>query len=295
MGPGSGEGRIWRAPAKVNLTLHILGRRADGFHDLDSVVAFAGCCDWLSFEPADTLSLAVDGPTAEAAGKTGDNLILRAARALRDRAPGIRVGRFRLRKNLPVAAGLGGGSSDAAAALRALAHENHLAGDDPRLWAAAQATGSDVPVCLDPQARTMGGLGEKLGPALRLPPLFAVLVNPRVAVATPAVFARLGLARGASSGLGASPTPDAGSNLSATMSALQQGRNDMQAAACALEPAISRVLEALAALGGAALARMSGSGATCFALFDDRSAATRAARALALAQPDWWVKATVLR
>src|ERR1700722_12578316 len=165
-----GRPRLGRAPAKVNLPLHVLGRRPDGWHQLDSLVAFAGCCDWLSFEPGEPLSLSVDGPTAEAAGESGDNLILRAARALQDRAPEIRLGRFRLTKNLPVAAGLGGGSSDAAAGLRALAHANDLAADDPRLIAAAQATGADVPVCLEARARTMAGLGERLGPLLQLPP-----------------------------------------------------------------------------------------------------------------------------
>jgi 4-diphosphocytidyl-2-C-methyl-D-erythritol kinase len=290
-----GTGRTWRAPAKVNLTLHVLGRGEDGWHQLDSIVAFAGCSDWLSFEPGDALSLEVDGPTASESGQIDDNLILRAARALRDRAPGIRLGKFHLRKNLPVAAGLGGGSSDAAAALRALAHENGLAADDPRVLAAAQATGSDVPVCLVPRARTMSGRGETLGPFLRLAPLFGVLANPRAAVATPAVFARLGLAKGASSGLAPSPALGDGAHRAATLRALQKGRNDMQTAACALEPAISRVLDALASIDGAALVRMSGSGATCFALFDDRSAAARAARAIAREYPDWWVKATVLR
>ena len=290
-----GRRRVWRAPAKVNLTLHILGRRADGWHDLDSVVAFAGCGDWLIFEPAATLSLEVDGPTAEAAGAIGDNLILRAARNLQERAPGLRLGRFHLRKTLPVAAGLGGGSSDAAAALRALADANDLAADDPRLWAAAQATGSDVPVCLDPRARTMGGLGERLGPPLRLPPLFAVLVNPRVAVATPAVFARLGLAKGTSSGLAAPPALDIGSGRAEAMAAFERGRNDMQAAACALAPTISRVLEALSILRGVSLTRMSGSGATCFAIFETRAAASRAGASLRREHPDWWVKATVLR
>jgi 4-diphosphocytidyl-2-C-methyl-D-erythritol kinase len=290
-----GRGRLWRAPAKVNLTLHILGRRADGWHELDSLVAFAGCCDWLSFEPAESLSLSVDGPTAKAAGESGDNLILRAARALKERAPEIRLGRFHLAKNLPVAAGLGGGSSDAAAALRALAHGNHLEGDDPRLRAAAEATGADVPVCLIPRARRMSGLGEKLGAFLPLPPLFALLVNPRVAVATPAVFARLGLTKGAPSGLGASPLPPERADRPATIAALRDGRNDMQAAACALTPEISEVLDALSATEGAALVRMSGSGATCFALFDDRRATMRAAREIAHAHPGWWVRPTILR
>jgi 4-diphosphocytidyl-2-C-methyl-D-erythritol kinase len=287
--------RAWRAPAKVNLTLHVLGRRADGWHDLDSLVAFAGCGDWLLFEPGPALALSVDGPTAAAAGAIGDNLILLAARALHDRAPGLRLGRFHLRKTLPVAAGLGGGSADAAAALRALAEENGLALDDPRVLAAARATGSDVPVCLDPRARMMRGLGETLGPALRLPVLFAVLVNPGVAVATPSVFARLGLAKGAPSGLGASPTPPAGADRATTLALLKDGRNDMQAGACALAPAIAETLAALTALGGAAVVRMSGSGATCFALFEDCRAAARAGRAVRLAHPGWWVKATALR
>jgi 4-diphosphocytidyl-2-C-methyl-D-erythritol kinase len=289
-----GGRRFWRARAKVNLTLHILGRRLDGWHELDSVVAFAGCCDWLSFEPGATLSLSVDGPTAESVGRIADNLVLRAARELIDRVPGLRVGRFHLRKNLPVAAGLGGGSSDAAAALRALARENALAADDPRLWAAARATGADVPVCLDPQARTMGGTGDKVGPRLGLPPLFAVLANPGVAVGTPAVFARVGLARGAPSGLGASPSPGPGANRTTAMRIVKEGRNDMQAGACALAPAISDVLDALARVHGAAVVRMSGSGATCFALFEDRRTAARAAQAITGDHPRWWVKATAL-
>jgi 4-diphosphocytidyl-2-C-methyl-D-erythritol kinase len=247
------------------------------------------------FEPGPALALSVDGPTAAAAGAIGDNLILLAARALHDRAPGLRLGRFHLRKTLPVAAGLGGGSADAAAALRALAEENGLALDDPRVLAAARATGSDVPVCLDPRARMMRGLGEALGPALRLPVLFAVLVNPGVAVATPSVFARLGLAKGAPSGLGASPTPPAGADRATTLALLKDGRNDMQAGACALAPAIAETLAALTALGGAAVVRMSGSGATCFALFEDCRAAARAGRAVRLAHPGWWVKATALR
>jgi len=141
----------------------------------------------------------------------------------------------------------------------------------------------------------MSGIGERLGPPLRLPPLFAVLANPRVAVATPAAFARLGLEKGAASALVAPPAPPAGSDRTATMIALRQGRNDMQAAACALAPAISGVLEDLSSLNGAQLARMSGSGATCFALFEDCRTAARGARALSLDRPDWWVKSTVLR
>jgi 4-diphosphocytidyl-2-C-methyl-D-erythritol kinase len=287
--------RLWRAPAKVNLTLHVLGRRTDGWHELDSVVAFAGCCDRLALEPADSLSLAIDGPTALAAGPADDNLVLRAARALAERVPRLRLGRFHLLKALPVAAGLGGGSSDAAAALRALAVANGLASDDGRLFAAAAAVGADVPVCLCPSARRMGGRGEKLGPALRLPPLPAVLANPGAAVATPAVFAALGLKPGASLDAPAAPRLAAGCDAARALSALEAGRNDLQASATRLAPAIGATLAALTRLDGARLVRMSGSGATCFALFDDRHAAARAARALAAAHPAWWVRATCLR
>jgi 4-diphosphocytidyl-2-C-methyl-D-erythritol kinase len=257
------------------------------------VVAFAGACDWLQFEPDRPLMLEVEGPTAPAAGPADDNLVLRAARALSERAPGLRLGRFRLIKTLPVAAGLGGGSSDAAAALRALAHENGIASDDPRVWEAARATGADVSVCLEPRARTMAGIGDRIGPALGIAPLPAVLVNPRVAVPTPQVFVGLGLARGEASDYG--PAPDPGLHGGDFVGALRQGRNDLQASAEAIAPAISDALAALAAGAGVRLARMSGSGATCFALYEDRHAAARAARALKRARPDWWVRATCLR
>ena len=203
--------------------------------------------------------------------------MLRAARALAERAPGLRLGRFRLIKTLPVAAGLGGGSSDAAAALRALADANGMASDDSRLLEAARATGADVSVCLDPRARVMAGIGDRIGPALGMAPLPAVLVNPARRVATPRVFAGLGLARGAASGYGPSPDPSArtGSDF---VAALRLGRNDLQASAEAIAPAISDALAALAAGRGVRLARMSGSGATCFAIYEDRGAAARAAR-----------------
>jgi 4-diphosphocytidyl-2-C-methyl-D-erythritol kinase len=282
---------LWRAPAKVNLTLHILGRRPDGYHELDSLVAFAGVGDRLGFAPDLPLGLDVLGPTATAAGPEDDNLVLRAARGLAERIPGLRLGRFTLVKLLPVAAGLGGGSSDAAAALRALAELNQLAPDDPRLVEAAKATGADVPVCLDPRARRMGGIGERLGPALELPPLPAVLVNPRAPSPTPAVFAGMGLAKGASSGLAPFAEPLDGD----VVAALEKGRNDMQASAERLTPAIALTLETLRAAGGARLVRMSGSGATCFALYPNRHAAAAAARRLRALRPDWWVRATFLR
>jgi 4-diphosphocytidyl-2-C-methyl-D-erythritol kinase len=284
----------WRAPAKVNLTLHILGRRDDGWHALDSLVAFAGFGDALTFSPAGALALSVDGPTGLAAGPSADNLVMRAAGHLQRLSPGLRVGRFHLRKALPVAAGLGGGSSDAAAALRALAHENHLPLDDTRVHEAARLTGADVLVCLDPRARRMSGVGDVVGPRLNWPPLFAVLVNPGAAVATPAVFARLGLSKGQRTDSRPFVLAEGTLSRAEAIEALRRGHNDMESAALDLAPAIGMTLQALAD-AGAALTRMSGSGATCFGLFESRRATSRAARAIAAAHPDWWVKATVLR
>ena len=181
------------APAKVNLTLHVIGRRADGYHDIESLVVFADVGDALTFTPGRTLALAVRGPTAPAAGDISDNLVLKAAHALAARIDGIRLGRFVLSKRLPVAAGLGGGSADAAAALRLLARANRIALDDHRLMQAARATGADVPVCVDPRPRLMRGIGDILSEPLVLPRLPVVLVNPGVAVPTKDVFAALRL------------------------------------------------------------------------------------------------------
>ena len=176
------------APAKVNLTLRVLGRRADGYHDIESLAAFADVGDRLALTPGEALTLTVVGPNAAQTGAEADNLVTKAARALAARIPDFCAGAFRLQKNLPVAAGLGGGSADAAAALRLLAKANKLASDDPRLRDAARATGADVPVCLDPRARLMRGIGEILSAPLPLPRLHALLVNPGVAVPTKLVF-----------------------------------------------------------------------------------------------------------
>ena len=153
------------APAKVNLTLRVIGRRADGYHDIESLVVFAAVGDALTFTRGREMSLAVRGPTAAASGDLADNLVLKAARELAERVEGLKQGRFALAKRLPVAAGLGGGSADAGAALRLLARANRIALDDPRLMAAARATGADVPVCLDPRPRLMRGIGEILSAA----------------------------------------------------------------------------------------------------------------------------------
>src|SRR5712671_3411256 len=176
------------ARAKVNLTLRVNGRRADGFHDLDSVVAFADCADRLTLTPGSDLDLKMSGPLAQACGDTSDNLVLKAARLLAERVPDMRAGSFSLDKVLPVAAGIGGGSADAAAALRLLSQLNGLSLDDERLLEVALATGADVPVCLASRACDMTGVGETLMP-LSLPVIPCVLVNPRVPVATKDVFA----------------------------------------------------------------------------------------------------------
>src|SRR6266700_4436487 len=181
--------------AKVNLTLRVVGRRTDGYHDLESVVAFADCADRLTLTPGAELTLQMSGPLAQACGATSDNLVLKAARLLGERVPDMKAGSFTLDKVLPVAAGIGGGSADAAAALRLLAQLNALSLDDERLLEVALATGADVPVCLASRACDMTGVGENLMP-LSLPQLPCVLVNPRVAVATKDVFAALGLRNG---------------------------------------------------------------------------------------------------
>ncbi|MFS8041346.1 4-(cytidine 5'-diphospho)-2-C-methyl-D-erythritol kinase [Xanthobacter sp. AM33] len=287
-----------RAPAKINLTLRVVGRRTDGFHDLASIVAFAGAGDLVFLDPRGPLSLHVCGPTAAAAGPDDDNLVLRAARAFAERVPGARLGRFVLEKRLPVAAGLGGGSSDAAAALRLLAALNGLAPEDPRLFEAARATGSDVPVCLDPRARMMRGVGDVLSPPLALPLLPAVLVNCRVAVPTAGVFRALGLAPGAALAGPAHPQvlPDAVAGDANALRTLLAGLpNDLEPPALALAPQIGRAMELLAAAPEARLVRMSGSGATVFALTDTCCTAAALARRVLALEPGWWVKPTVLR
>jgi 4-diphosphocytidyl-2-C-methyl-D-erythritol kinase len=288
--------RVELAPAKVNLTLRVVGRRADGYHDIESLVVFAALGDRLSFTPGRALALAVRGPTAPAAGDLADNLVLKAACALLERVEGLKTGSFVLDKRLPVAAGLGGGSSDAAAALRLLARANRIPLDDARLMQAARVTGADVPVCLDPRPRVMRGIGDILSPPLELPRLPAVLVNPGVAVPTKDVFAALRLSARA----GTAPSavvgehPAGGWRRTELMAALATDRNDLEEPAITLQGVTARVLAALRRTPGCALARMSGSGATCFGLFESSRAAAAAARVLHGRHPKWWVRATVL-
>lgn len=279
------------APAKVNLTLRVIGRRADGYHDIESLVTFAELGDRLALTPGSELAVTVVGPSAGHTGADSENLVLKAARALAASIVDLRLGAFSLEKNIPVAAGLGGGSADAAAALRLLARVNNLAAHDPRLHEAARATGADVPVCLDPRPRLMRGIGDILSEPLPLPRLCALLINPGIALPTKLVFSGWKADR-------SQPTPFATMNempdTQHLLDWLAREANDLEPPALALAPAIADVLSALRENAGCRLARMSGSGATCFALFLSAAEAAAAARRLRAQFPQWWICETVL-
>jgi 4-diphosphocytidyl-2-C-methyl-D-erythritol kinase len=269
------------APAKVNLFLHITGRRADGYHLLDSLAVFAGIADRIAFAPADTLSIAVTGPFAPSLVAESDNLVLRAARMLAAEH-GVRpLGAFGLDKQIPVASGIGGGSADAAAALRLLCRVWRVNPPDSVLDRIATGLGADVPVCLRKRPMRMRGVGEILTPAPSLPPCGLALVNPGTPLATASVFrARAG---GYSSD---AALPDGWDTAREMASSLAELTNDLEAAAIGLVPAVRDVLRAISNTGGCLLARMSGSGATCFGLFASVGDAEAAARELA--HPGWW-------
>jgi 4-diphosphocytidyl-2-C-methyl-D-erythritol kinase len=270
------------APAKINLALHVLGRRSDGYHELDSIVAFANVGDGLELQPASVTSLSVDGPFASDVPTTGDNLVLRAYAALAQlvELPPVTV---RLTKNLPVASGIGGGSADAAAALRGLMRLSGAPLATDALTELALSLGADVPVCLFGKACRMQGVGEVIAPVAQVPAPAILLVNPLAACGTADVFR----------GMGLKPGDVAGSAVD--VHDPSNWRNDMTVAACAVLPVISQVLDALSTLHGKTAHRMSGSGATCFALFDQPQLAEAAREQLALAYPQWWVKAALLR
>lgn len=297
---GSPE-RIAFAPAKINLTLRIGGRRPDGYHDLASLVVFADAGDELRLVPGDAISLSVTGQTAAQAGPLDDNLVLTAVRMLQARIADLRSGHFHLTKRLPVAAGIGGGSSDAAAALRLVAQLNEIAADDPRVAAAARATGADVPVCLDPRPRIMRGIGELLSAPVGLPALHAVLVNARVPVPTGAVFGALAKGRDGRPPPAIDNDPAArlagtetALSLDALLQVLSTSGNDLEAPALALFPVVGETLAALRSLPSCRLARMSGSGGTCFGLFASANESIVAATALRRNHPGWWVQSAAL-
>jgi len=277
------------APAKLNLALHVVGRRDDGYHLLDSLVAFASVGDMLEMRAAADLRLTVSGPEAAGVPTDGRNLILKAVAAFRPEAPPVSI---RLDKRLPAAAGIGGGSADAAACIRGLAamHGDPDAATAPETAATLLAVGADIPMCLASAPARVQGIGEALAPVAGLPEWPAVLVNPRVEVPTGAVFAAL--ARSENPPMEALPADP--SDEAALLAWLARQRNDLEAPALARAPPIRDTLEALRATEGCRLARMSGSGATCFALYDDDAAAGAAAARLRSDRPGWWVAATRL-
>lgn len=270
------------APAKINLALHVCGRRDDGYHLLDSLVVFAGVGDRITVAAADTLTLTVTGPCAGGLAAEPDNLVLRAARFL---APG-RGAAITLEKNLPVASGIGGGSSDAAATLLACAALWDMDASALPLAGVAAALGADVPVCLARMPALMRGIGEDVTAVENLPPLWMVLANPGQPLATKTVFNTL---RGRF-GKPLEPLPPK-ADAAGLLDYLERQRNDLTAPALELMPRIGVILNALASTPGCRLSRLSGSGATCFGLYDSESAAHSAAKALQIAHSGWWVAA----
>lgn len=277
------------APAKVNLTLHVTGQRADGYHLLDSLVVFCGIGDRLLVSTSATTSLCVTGPFAQEIPPGPDNLVLRAANAFgADRPVAIT-----LEKNLPPASGVGGGSTDAAATIRAILRLRDQTGlHHDRDWrkgnlARLLALGADVPVCLAADPSRMRGVGERVDPAGQVPRAHFVLVNPRVTVPTPAVFKALALKHN-------TPMPDTlpiWSDVVAMARWLAEQRNDLELPAITIAPVISDVLKVLGAQSGVLIARMSGSGATCYGLFSDPIAAIAAVAAIKADRPNWWAAA----
>ncbi len=281
------------APAKINLTLHVTGQRADGYHLLDSLVTFASVGDRLEIVTGNALSLTVEGPEAAGVPADMDNLALRAAALVQQDGAALR-----LEKYLPSASGIGGGSADAAAAWRGMICLDDAQADElahapqamlKKYLADLTSLGADVPMCIACKPMRVRGIGELLD-AVPLPTVYAVLVNPRLPVSTPFVFKALNSKTNL-------PMPDsipAFKDAAALIDWLKGMRNDLEAPAIAVQPAIANVLKVLEVQAGCGLARMSGSGATCYGLFETEDAAKEAARRLYTAHPDWWVAGCVL-
>ena len=277
------------APAKVNLYLHVVGQRPDGYHQLDSLFVFADCGDVVRVFPAETLTLEITGPFSAGLPVSEDNTVLKAARALVQALNVPAAAGIVLEKNLPVASGIGGGSSDAAAVLKALSKLWGRSLPEPELSALALSVGADVPACLKGKAVCVSGIGEILTEAPPLPELTAVLVNPNRPVSTPAVFRKR-------SGEFSAPAPidEAPADVRGFITELKRRRNDLAAAAEALEPSVSEVLAALRACPGCALARMSGSGGTCFGIFEKESDRGTCVERLRRKYPFWWIQSAKL-
>lgn len=284
--PPAASVRAELARAKVNLALHIIGQRSDGFHLLDSLVAFPQIGDRVAIEPADQAELVLEGPFAhELQGSSGQNLILKAVAAFAD-ANSIEVQplRITLTKRLPVASGIGGGSSDAATMLRLLEDVTGILMPEDRIHELALTLGADVPVCLEPDTQFLHGIGDEISPGPELPPCEIVLINPKIAVETPAVFKGLNSRKNPKM----PACPKAFSDLAALTDYLADCRNDLQEPAIETCPAISEILSALNGHSSIRLARMSGSGATCFGLCE-KDAAMQIERDLRTSHPDWWI------
>ena len=280
------------AKAKLNLTLEVLGRRSDGYHELKSLVAFAELGDSVALEPGKELALDIEG--AFAGALEGDNLMLMAANAAKGAYPALKLGKFNLTKTLPVAAGLGGGSADAAAALRLIERANPGALDEESWLELAAGLGSDVPVCLRSRPALMTGRGEAVVPVRGFPPCAVVLANPGLPLAAADVYGVL-----VSSDLAAPPEQpaevlDFRGSFERLIDFAAARRNDLEPAALSLAPVVAEVLAALQGCEGARLARLSGSGPTCFALFATEDEAKRCAASLKAAHRSWWVTATTL-
>ncbi len=280
------------ARAKVNLTLHMKGKRRDGYHELESLVVFADVSDELVFTPASEDRLSLEGPFAGLVD--GENLVLKAKRAFASWLGVTVSGDFLLKKNIPVAAGLGGGSSDAAATIRALLKAYDRDEDTKTFIRQSAAIGADVPVCLQDSAAWMCGLGERVTPVSGLTPLPALLVNPGIKLSTAAVFKTLNAKPLQAEEAGAPPSFPGWRNPREAAVWLNEGRNDLEAPAIALEPAVKKVLDALRRLDDCMLSRLSGSGPTCFGIFLSQDAAAEAASEMRRSYPNWWVQATTL-
>nr|WP_298681988.1 4-(cytidine 5'-diphospho)-2-C-methyl-D-erythritol kinase [uncultured Dongia sp.] len=274
------------ARAKVNLYLHVTGKRADGYHLLDSLIVFAETGDEIAVAAADDLSLVIDGPFGAGLDAGPTNLVLRAAQGLRD-LTGVKQGAaIRLTKNLPIASGIGGGSADAATTLLALINLWQVTPERALLYALAEKLGADVPVCLDGHPSFVGGIGEDIQPAGKLPPAYILLVNPLVETPTPAVFKAR---RGDFSPAARWDQPPKTAQELATF--LVTRKNDLTAPAIIVAPVVADVLSAIAATKDCLLSRLSGSGATCFGIFADAATAEAARQQIKTRYPAWWAVA----
>jgi len=277
------------APAKINLALTVRGRRPDGYHEIESLVTFADAGDRVTFRSGPECRVTLSGPFA--GDIAGQNLLERALLLLRDRDPGLQLGAVHLEKNLPVAAGLGGGSADAAALLRAVRRANPERAGVVAWHEVAARLGADVPVCLAARAALIWGIGDRVEPLPTgsLPAMAAVLVNPRMPLATAQVYQALAAPPVPADHAAAPALPGPFPELASLVDVMRARGNDLEAAATRLLPAIATIKGALAALPGCRVAALSGSGPTCFGVFATRQEADDAAALLAQSRPDWWI------